>query len=225
MREAAILATRVVPHGTVVVAETQTAGIGRHGNSWHSDSDGGLYLSIILRLSLPPDLLPLLTMALGLAVQHAVNGFAAVACDLRWPNDVLLNGKKLAGTLVQSGDGALIAGMGVNVNQTEFPPELRDIATSLRIETNQVFSKDDLLNRVAEESLKHADLLARQGKRPILEQFEARSSYVRGRAVAVEAAGRNITGITEGLDEDGYLRVRTAEGLETIIAGGVRPLQ
>jgi BirA family transcriptional regulator, biotin operon repressor / biotin---[acetyl-CoA-carboxylase] ligase len=204
MKDAAALAVRGEPHGTVVVAERQTAGIGRHGHAWHSESDEGLYLSIVLHLPLTGDALPGLTMALGLAAQRAVDDIAEVACDLRWPNDLLLNEKKLAGILVQAPDaGVLIAGIGVNVNQTTFPQELRSIATSLRLETGQ-------------------DYFAERGKRPILEQFEARSSYVRGKSVEVQAVDRVITGITAGLDENGFLRVRTAQGIETIVAGGVR---
>lgn len=223
MKDAAALAARGEPHGTVVVAEKQTAGVGRHGHSWHSEADGGLYLSIILRLPLPPDMLPLLTMALGLAAQRTVDELAGVACDLRWPNDLLLNEKKLAGILVQAPDaGVLIAGIGVNVNQSAFPEELRLIATSLRLETGQEYSREALLERIVAESLRYAELLAERGKRSILEQFEARSSYVRGKLVEVDAADRIVTGITAGLDENGFLRVQTTEGIETIVAGGVR---
>src|SRR5438067_186430 len=119
MQDAAALAAQGAPHGTVVVAERQTAGIGRHGHSWHSAASGGLYMSIILRLEAAG---PVLTMALGLAVQRAVDDLTQVATDLRWPNDVLLNERKLAGVLVQSAEeGAVIAGIGVNVNQTSFP--------------------------------------------------------------------------------------------------------
>jgi len=227
MRDASGLAARGEPHGTVIVAETQTAGIGRHGHSWHSESDGGLYFSIILRLALASDALPVLTMALGLAAQRAVDDLAGVACDLRWPNDLLLNEKKLAGILVQAADastaaGVLIAGIGVNVNQTEFPPEVRSIATSLRLETGREHSKEVLLDRIVAESLRYADLLADRGKGPILEQFDARSSYVRGKSVEVEAGDRTIAGITAGLDDNGFLHIQTLQGIETIVAGGVR---
>jgi BirA family biotin operon repressor/biotin-[acetyl-CoA-carboxylase] ligase len=223
MKDAAALAARGEPHGTVVVAEKQTAGVGRHGHSWHSESEGGLYLSIILRLPLPPDTLPVLTMALGLAAQRTVDELAGVACDLRWPNDLLLNEKKLAGILVQAPDaGVLIAGIGVNVNQSAFPEELRSIATSLRLETGQEYSREALLDRIVAESLRFAEFLTDRGKRSILEQFEARSSYVRGKLVEVDAVDRIVTGITAGLDENGFLRVQTADGIETIVAGGVR---
>src|SRR5580692_5255024 len=223
MKDAAALAARGEPHGTVVVAETQTDGIGRHGHSWHSESTGGLYLSIVLRLPLAPDALPVLAMALGLAAQRAVDDVAGVACDLRWPNDVLLNEKKLAGILVQTADGAVIAGIGLNVNQASFPEELRSIATSLLLETGKEHSKEELLERVVMESLRYVGLLADRGKGPILRHFEARSSYVRGKRVDVESSDRIITGVSEGLDENGFLLVRAPNGVETIVVGGVRP--
>jgi BirA family biotin operon repressor/biotin-[acetyl-CoA-carboxylase] ligase len=223
MRDAAALAARGEPHGTTVVAEEQTAGIGRHGHSWYSEFGGGLYLSIILRPALPADTLPLLTMALGIATQCAVDGVADVSCDLRWPNDVMLNEKKVAGIMVQAVEGALIAGIGINVNQTVFPDDLRQIATSLRIETGKQYQKEALQERVVSEALAYTALLGDRGKSPILQQFEARSSYVSGKAVEVALDERSITGVTAGLDENGYLLVRKASGeIEAVIAGGVR---
>jgi BirA family biotin operon repressor/biotin-[acetyl-CoA-carboxylase] ligase len=212
MKDAAALAARGEPHGTAVVAEYQTAGIGRHGRTWHSEAGGGLYVSIILRL---PAAAPALTMALGLAVQQAVDDLAGVASDLRWPNDVMLNNRKVAGILVQSAEGgALIAGIGVNVNQSNFPEELKDIATSLRIETGVEHSKDALLDRIIAESLRHAAI----DKAEILRRFEARSSYVRGKAVEVDG----LKGVTAGLDGEGFLLLQTDSGLRTIMSGGVR---
>lgn len=214
MMDAAALATRGHPHGTVVVADEQTAGIGRHGHSWHSGPDGGLYLSIVLRLHLAP----MLTMALGLAVKKAVDDFASVCCDLRWPNDVLLNDRKLAGILVQTTEtDALIAGIGINVNQTVFPEELRAIATSLRIETGREHSKDELLERVVAESLRAAQM----SKPEVLKQFSAHSTYVSGKEVEVDGG---IRGVTAGLDADGFLLLTTPTGIERIVSGGVRAL-
>lgn len=222
MKDAAALAVRGEPHGTAVVAEEQTAGIGRHGHSWHSEMGGGLYLSIILRTALPAEVLPVLTMALGLAAQTAVNEVADVSCDLRWPNDLLLNEKKVAGIMVQAAGSALIAGIGINVNQTEFPEELKNIATSLLLETGLEKSKETLQDRMLAEALRYAKLLEERGTAPILKQFEARSSYVRGKAVHVTMGDKAISGITAGLDDKGFLRVQTSDGIETILAGGVR---
>ena len=223
MKDAANLAARSEPHGTVVVADQQTAGLGRHGHTWYSAGNGGLYLSIIIRLPFPPDVLPVLTMALGVAVQHAVAEVCKVSCDIRWPNDLLLGGRKIAGIMVQAGDGgALIAGIGVNVNQTAFPEELRLIATSLRIETGHEYAKEELLDSIVAESLKCAALLMDIGKSHIFQQFEERSSYVRGKAVEVDDGRRVFAGVTAGLDENGFLRVETPSGIETVLAGGVR---
>lgn len=213
MKEAAALALNGAPHGTAVVAEHQTAGIGRHGHSWHSEPSAGLYLSIVLRL---PAAGPALTMALGLAVQQSVNDLAQVSTDLRWPNDVMLNNRKLAGIMVQSSEsGALIAGIGVNVNHPAFPEELAAIATSLKIETGREHPKEPLLQRILAESLRYAAL----EKSEVLKRFENASTWVKGKSVIVDD---RIEGITAGLDENGFLLVRTTAGTETILAGGVR---
>ncbi len=222
MMDAAALAERGEPHGTVVVAEQQTDGIGRHGHEWHSPDAGGLYLSIILRLHLQFDALPLLTMALGLAVQRAVDEFCGVSCDIRWPNDVMLNRKKLAGILVQMADkDLLIGGIGLNINQSAFPQPLSQLATSLFIETGRLHSKEDLLERVVAEALRYSSLLAECGKAPIIAQFEERSTWACGKVVEVEG---KLRGVTAGLNEDGFLLVKTDTGMETILTGGVREI-
>ncbi len=212
MKDAAELAARGAPHGSVVVAARQTQGIGRHGHTWHSAPDGGLYMSMVLRI---PARGPEVTLALGLAVQEAVSDL--VSADIRWPNDVMLNHRKLAGILVQNSGGALIAGIGLNLNQTAFPEDLQAIATSIRIETGREIPLESVLDRVVAESLRYVN----KTKPAILRLFEERSSYVLGKAVEVD--GR-IRGITDGLDADGFLLVRTPTGIETILAGGVREL-
>jgi BirA family biotin operon repressor/biotin-[acetyl-CoA-carboxylase] ligase len=221
MKDAAALASKGQPHGTAVVADIQTAGIGRHGHSWHSEDLGGLYLSIVLRLPLTSASMPILTMALGLAVQRAVNDFAQVTTDLRWPNDVMLSDRKLAGILVQAAGDALIAGIGVNVNQETFPLDLAGIATSLRRETGREYSKGELAGHIVAESLRYAALLTEKGRHEILRRFEESSTWPRGKAVEVD--GR-IRGVTAGLDDNGFLLVQTPDKLETVIAGGVRSL-
>ncbi|MCU1329599.1 MAG: biotin--acetyl-CoA-carboxylase ligase [Bryobacterales bacterium] len=213
MKDATALAAQGAPHGTAVVAESQSAGIGRHGHTWHSDDLGGLYLSIILRI---PGAAPSVTLALGLAVQEAVDEVAGVASDLRWPNDVMISERKVAGILVQMADDALIAGIGVNANQLTFPPELRGTATSLRLETGRTFDMETLLQRVLTLSLHYTQL----SRAAILRRFEECSSYARGKSVEVES----MTGVTAGLDADGFLLVRTPNGIRTITAGGVRPV-
>jgi len=125
--------------GSVVLAGGQTAGQGRHGRSWHSEAGSGIYCSIVLKPT------PVLTLALGLATADAIARSTGMMCDLRWPNDLMLAGKKVAGILVQLADGNAIAGIGINVNHSLFPPELASQATSLRLHTGAPVSLTDIL--------------------------------------------------------------------------------
>lgn len=224
MLKAAELARAGCPDGAVVVAREQTAGQGRFGRSWHSEPDAGLYMSQVLRLKICPDSLPLVTLALGLATAEAIAEVGSVAPDLRWPNDVLLNGKKCAGILVQLHDGILITGVGVNVNHESFPPELEPIATSLRLATGRNFDPETLLTVLLRMTTEHIDTLMRSGRDPVLRAFTQASSYVRGRRIIVEQNGDDIVGVTDGLDPQGFLILRRDDGRRTlVIAGGVRP--
>lgn len=223
MRRAAELAREGCDAGTVVAARAQTAGQGRLGRTWDS-RPGGLYFTIVLRPRLEPARVPLATLALGLAVADTLQLFVGLSVDLRWPNDVLIGDRKLAGILAQFQDGALLAGIGLNVNQREFPPELAHTATSLRIETGSEQNPDLLLPALAGSIESHLKILETSGAAAILRLFEAASSYAAGRRVTVEMPAGEITGITAGLTAEGFLRVRRDDGTEvTVTAGGVRP--
>jgi BirA family transcriptional regulator, biotin operon repressor / biotin---[acetyl-CoA-carboxylase] ligase len=201
------------PLGSVILAEEQTAGQGRHGHCWHSEPRTGIYLSMVLQPG------PLLTMALGLATAEALTSATGIACDLRWPNDVLVGGKKAAGILTQLVDAAAIGGIGINVNHTEFPPDLADIATSLRIESGRECSRTEILLALLPAIESFAALPADA----ILRLFAQASSYASGRRVVVEKPEGMIHGVTAGLTDAGYLVVRQDDGTDTlIIAGGVR---
>jgi BirA family biotin operon repressor/biotin-[acetyl-CoA-carboxylase] ligase len=225
MTAAAELARQGAPHGTVVVADQQTAGIGRHGHSWHSQP-GGLYVSIVLRLL---KTVPVLMLALGLAVRDAIASALGGAglrpalaghrpapqVDLRWPNDVLLDGRKCAGVLAQLESGVVVAGIGINVNQTEFPAELE--ATSLLL-AGATTTRENVLAALVQA----VDRYCSEKPEEILRLFEASSSYARGLRVRVAQGG--IEGVTQGLDKSGFLIVRQDNGQDaTILAGGVRP--
>src|SRR5689334_16142780 len=146
MTPAARLAASGAPHGTTVLAEEQTAGIGRLGRSWQSDAELGIYCSILLRLPVEPGTLPVVNLLLGLATAEAIQKSTHVACDLRWPNDVLINERKAAGILAQLVDNCVVAGIGINVNQTSFPSDLRTPATSLCIESGgKIQAREDII--------------------------------------------------------------------------------
>jgi BirA family biotin operon repressor/biotin-[acetyl-CoA-carboxylase] ligase len=216
--DSTMLAATKLPLGSVVAAGEQTAGQGRHGHSWHSEPNAGLYFSIVLTPH------PVLTLALGLAAVEAIAQTTGVACDLRWPNDLMLDGKKVAGILVQLVDGRAIAGIGINLNHTSFPPDLE--ATSLRIhqgretntqgrETNAAALLDALIHSI--------DNFAAEDKETVLRLFTHASSYAAGRRVIVTLPDGSIEGTTAGLDPDGFLIVRKDDGTDTLIlAGGVR---
>jgi BirA family biotin operon repressor/biotin-[acetyl-CoA-carboxylase] ligase len=224
MKAAAALADAACPSGTVVGADTQTAGQGRLGRQWHSPSGTGLYFTVVLRLKVPAEELPVVTLALGLAVKDAVELFAGVTADLRWPNDVMVNGRKLAGILTVLHNGAVLAGIGINVGQAEFPPELATLATSLRIETGTSPENHFLLRAVLSSIDSYTGMLASGGVAQILRLFTAASTYAEGMRVIVDLPGGPVTGITAGLTPSGHLRLRRDDGTEAIMTGGgVRP--
>ena len=222
MREAAALAAAGAAPGTTVIAEEQTAGQGRHGHTWRSEKHRGLYLSILLHSR--QSAAPTLTMALGLATAEAISASTALKCDLRWPNDVMVNGKKAAGILTQLTESTAIAGIGINVNHDHFPAELAQEATSLLLESGgRHHSRERILLELLPAVDRYAALLADRGPDPILELFSSRSTYATGKRVVVHQGGSTLQGTTAGLNAAGFLVVRKDDGSdEIILAGGVR---
>jgi BirA family biotin operon repressor/biotin-[acetyl-CoA-carboxylase] ligase len=223
MTEAAQLAAGGAPHGSVVVAEEQTAGVGRLGRSWSSPTEEGIYCSILLRLSLPPASLPVASLMLGLSTAEAIEKAASLACDLRWPNDVLINEQKVAGILTHLVEDCIIAGIGINVNQTSFPADLRTPATSLLLASGgRAQSREGVLVALLASVDAFCALLTAEGPGSILRAFASASSYALNRRIVIEESG--MKGVTAGLDENGFLLVESDGGrLERIAAGGVRP--
>jgi BirA family biotin operon repressor/biotin-[acetyl-CoA-carboxylase] ligase len=218
--------------GEVFLAEEQTAGRGRGGHTWTSPPSTGIYCSVILRPQLAPADALILSMMAGLAAAFAIEQVAGVRPDLRWPNDLLLGEKKLCGILTEMNAEVTrvryaVVGIGINVNQPEFPPELAPIATSLFIATGKTCSRVQLAAALL-QSL-HREYFAlttrdiAEARRDVFRRFEQLSSYARGKRVHVEEEG-GYEGVTAGLDERGFLRVETATGTRTVLSGGIRPL-
>ncbi|WP_321470418.1 biotin--[acetyl-CoA-carboxylase] ligase [uncultured Paludibaculum sp.] len=224
MHRAAELASEGCPAGTIVGADAQTAGQGRLGRDWHSP-EGGLYFTMVLRPKVEMRDLPVVTMAIGVAVADALQMFAGVSVDLRWPNDVMVGDRKLVGILAQWHAGAVLAGIGLNVSQSEFPGDVKNIATSLARETDRVHNKQVLLKAIAASVDTHVEILETSGVTAILRLFANASTYVSGKRVKVELPGGAVTGTTAGLTPAGFLLLRKDDGEEiTITAGGVRPI-
>ncbi|MCL4401683.1 MAG: biotin--[acetyl-CoA-carboxylase] ligase [Acidobacteria bacterium] len=230
MREAALLAAEGCAAGTAVIADEQSAGQGRHGHSWHSEKDSGLYVSVVLRPVLPGEAFPVLTLAFGLAVAETIARVTDLACDLRWPNDVMIDGRKVAGILVQLSEASLeraaaVAGIGLNVNHAALPPDLAAEATSLRLATGRNWSREDLLVTLLPTIDSFCRMLAEGGKGEILNMFCRCSSYARGKRVTAQAPDGIIEGVTDGLNPSGFLFVRRDDGRRSLIlAGGVRAI-
>jgi BirA family biotin operon repressor/biotin-[acetyl-CoA-carboxylase] ligase len=220
------------PEGAVFLAEEQTAGRGRGAHTWESAQSVGIYCSVVLR----PDMTPLnalfLSLMTGIAVAEAVEHTTGLHPDLRWPNDVLLNGRKFCGILTEMNAEPtrvryVVIGIGINVNQASFSGDLQPIATSLRIESGRQWSRVELTASLLKSLDNQYRNLAEgrpDAQAAIIRNFEQRSSFARSRHVEVDEGSSKYEGITEGLDRRGFLLVRTPGGLRTVLSGGVRAL-
>ena len=216
------------PHGTVVLAEEQTAGRGRAGRSWTSEKSAGIYCSILLRPAIAPALAPLLTLVAGLAARDAAADDLNSVPDIRWPNDLLAGGRKFCGILTEMRAEPdrihyAVVGIGMNVNQSRMPEELAEIATSLRIETGATHSRLELLIRLLRHLDHYYNQLLAEGARPIVRRFAEVSSYFQGKRVRITTAKETFAGTTAGLEPSGILRVARDDGsgVELVLSGDV----
>ncbi len=216
---------------TVYLADEQTGGRGRGTHEWHSAAGSGLYASILVRPLIAPADILWLSLATGLAAQAAIRDVTSLTADIRWPNDLLLSGRKLAGILTELNAEVTrvrhaVIGIGINVHQPSFPPELSALATSLRIETGRDWSRQDLLVALLRHLHQEIEGLAtphnlEAASADICKRLIAGSSWIQGKLVAVTELD-TFAGVTDGLDSRGFLRVRTAQGIRTVLSGGVR---
>lgn len=222
------LANEGAPEGTVVVAEKQTRGRGRLGRNWFSPSGQGIWFSVILRPPLAPSEVTKITLVAAVAVARALRGLTGLDVRIKWPNDLLVGGKKLVGILTQLNAEVekinyVVIGIGVNANvdMTTFPPEVRTIATSIRVELGQPFSRVKILQRILEE-LETAYQSFIHGGFPSLLQEWKQLSYTLGRWVKVTQPTEEVEGLATDVDEDGCLVLRLADGsCRRVIAGDV----
>jgi BirA family transcriptional regulator, biotin operon repressor / biotin---[acetyl-CoA-carboxylase] ligase len=218
------------PEGSVFLAEEQTAGRGRGAHSWESARSAGIYCSMILRPKLPPSEVLVLALAAGLAVRTAIKVLGPqLVVDLKWPNDVLIGGKKVCGILTEMNAEAthvryVVVGIGINVNQANFPKDLESDATSLRLVTGREWSRVEVAAALLKSlNCEYRALLQQQNARQsILQRFAEQSTWVLGKQVRIEENGSAIAGVTQGLDERGFLLLRTAAGIQAVLSGTVR---
>ena len=219
--------------GSVFIAEEQLAGRGRGGHSWHSEARSGIYLSVVLRPKVEPAAALALSLIAGIAVHDAIMHVCKIMPDLRWPNDVLAGGRKVAGILTETSADMqklhhAVIGIGINVNQSRFPADLAHEATSLAIETGREWPRGTLVVALLESLDRQYRALqvdAAKAAKEIVCEFAKRSSFVSGATVAVhdaDAAIPQYTGKTVGLDARGFLQVQTGAGVRTVLSGGIR---
>jgi len=202
------------PQGLVVVADHQTAGRGRLGRTWVAPPGASLLVSVLLRPSLAPAARHLLVMSAGLAMAEAVEHATGVQAGMKWPNDLLVGERKLAGVLAEAAGDALVVGIGVNVEWHDVPDDLTAIATACNLEGGRPVERRDLLDGfLSHYSHRLGDL--RRARR----DYEARLLTL-GRRVRVERSGDELTGTAVGIDADGRLMVARDDGVTVEIAVG-----
>jgi BirA family biotin operon repressor/biotin-[acetyl-CoA-carboxylase] ligase len=222
------LARDGVKEGVVVFAESQTKGRGRLGRTWASPSRKGLWFSLLLRPELHPQEMTQITVISATALHRAFKSVAGVTAEIKWPNDLLLGGKKAAGILTEMSAELdrvrhVIVGIGVDVNQsaTDFPPELRATATSLRIASGGEISRAELAVAIMREFEADYRRICAGEFSTIADEWEA-ACVTMGKNVTVHVGERSFRGRAESLDDDGALLIRTEHGhLERVIGGDV----
>jgi len=222
---AMVLAQQGAAHGTVVAAEEQTAGRGRFGREWYSEKSSGIYLSVILRPPFSPAAAPILTLMAGVAAREAVSAITGLDVDIRWPNDLLIDGKKVAGILTEMNAElgrlhAVVLGIGINVNHSQMPAALKSIATSLRMESRRPWSRVQILIALLKELEKHYHLLLEKGSAAVAERWASASSYACGKRIRIVSVAADSYATTTGVDPSGALRVRYDDGREEALVAG-----
>jgi BirA family biotin operon repressor/biotin-[acetyl-CoA-carboxylase] ligase len=220
MDVASTLAHDGAAHGVVVVAAEQTAGRGRRGSAWQSPPGAGLYFSFIARPTAAS--LPLITLCAGVGVRDGIAAATGLVPHLKWPNDLIVGKRKLAGILAEglaigTSDQAVIIGIGINVQSAAYPPDVASRATSIEGELGRAIDPDLVLASVLEQLSSRLALLERSPG-DILQAWRAASPNAIG--TRVEWDGRS--GVTAGIDDSGALLVKTSERIERIIAGEFR---
>ena len=222
------LARDGVKEGVVVFAESQTRGRGRLGRKWISPAHKGLWFSILLRPDLRPQETTQLTVASATALRRAIQSQTGLKPEIKWPNDILIGGKKVAGILTELNAELdkvryVILGIGIDVNldANEFPAELKKIATSLKIEAGETISRAELATAILRELDNYYSRVRGHFFASVADEWEENCTTM-GKNVAVQIGERKIRGRAESLDDDGALLLRTEHGhLERITGGDV----
>ena len=222
---AGALADRGEADGTVVIADAQSAGRGRHGRAWASPPGAGLYMSIIMRPS--AHVVSLLTIAAGVALADGIEAASGLQPQLKWPNDVYMNGRKLAGILAEAGTSKagvqhVVLGCGINLMPAAYPPDVAARATSIESELGRAVDRGLLLTECL--AALHARYLELQSQAPagVIARWRDRAASTLGRRVEWDVAGVTRQGVAEDIDDSGALLVRDGAARARVMSGEVR---
>jgi BirA family biotin operon repressor/biotin-[acetyl-CoA-carboxylase] ligase len=228
--EALNQAKRGADEGLCIIARRQNAGRGRQGRVWISETDAGLYFSIVLRPKIEMRFLSLITLMTAVAVYETLKVFN-LNPDIKWANDVHINGKKISGILAETCETpvglAVVVGIGVNLKSSNFPPAIADIATSIETETNKIADTEITLKTLTANLDEFYRILnGKNGAEKIRRAWAERSSYFNGKKIKATMENETIFGTTRGIEENGALRVELENGeLRIIHAGDVENLR
>ncbi len=220
-----VLAESGAVDGTLILAEEQTRGRGRRGRDWHSSPGRGIWLSLILRPEFPATQAPGLSLVAGLSLAETIEDFAGISAEVKWPNDCLVNNKKTAGILTELSAekqkiNYIVLGMGVNLahRNTDFPPELRDIATSVEVEANRAIDRVGFLQNLLLHLEKNYDRFSLEGLTPLIEPYSSRCNLI-GCQITTQIGAKSITGKALRIDDSGALVIES-NGRETPLTAG-----
>lgn len=223
--EVARLAAEGAAHGTVVVADAQTSGKGRRGRGWESPAGENIYMSILLRPDCVPDRAPMLTLVMAYSVAQVLKEFGFSDVQIKWPNDLVLSGKKICGILTEmqlkdSEIDYVVVGVGINVNTSKFPEELKDTATSLYLESGRFFDRKNMVESVASYfEQAYGQFLETQNLSFLKEEYNNMLVNI-DKEVRVLEPGNEYTAYAQGINSEGELLVRTIDGQEKRIYAG-----
>jgi len=225
--EAYQLALRGAPEGEVVIAELQEKGRGRLGRNWYSPPSLNLYLSVILRPKIAPQQASLITLMAAVATADAIQKFSGLVPLIKWPNDILMRGRKVAGLLNEIHSETdrihfVILGIGVNLNidGKMFPRTIRSVATSLKNEMGQTISRKDFLGCLLQELEQWYVIFLEEGGSAVLKAWKD-WAQIKGRQVKVTSFGETLVGTAVDVDSDGALILKTKDGQKRVVAGDV----
>lgn len=212
-------------HGMVFLAEQQNQGRGRLGRTWISPKETGIWMSILLKPEFAPELASQITLPAALATAEAIREVTNLDCQIKWPNDIVVNGKKICGILTEMGTegtsiGYLVVGIGINVNTEHFPEEIQEVASSLKIEGGQAYSREDIIAELLNRMEYYYEEFVRDGNLRRLVKTYNSLLINKGKKVKIVGNASTETGEALGIDDTGRLLVRMDDGIERAIVSG-----